>query len=92
MIIDFILKIDNLYFFKYKFIYFNWRLITSQYCIGFAMHKHESTTGIHVFPIPNPPHSTVPEISCSQVILPALGFDTEATYVHSSKFLYRNNL
>ena len=23
-------------FFKYKFIYFNWRLITLQYCIGFA--------------------------------------------------------
>ena len=30
---------------KYKFIYFNWRLITLQYCIGFAMHWHESTTG-----------------------------------------------
>ena len=26
------------YFFKkYKFIYFNWRLITLQYCIGFAV-------------------------------------------------------
>ena len=33
---------DFFYFFKYKFIYFNWRLITLQYCIGFAIHQHES--------------------------------------------------
>ena len=41
-------------FLKNKFIYFNWRLITLQYCIGFAIHHHESATGIHMFLILNP--------------------------------------
>ena len=39
-------------FFKYQFIYFNWRLITLQYCIGFAIHQQESATRV---PHPEPP-------------------------------------
>ena len=42
-------------FFLYKFIYFNWRLIALEYCIGFAIHLHESATGVHMCPILNPP-------------------------------------
>ena len=49
---------------KYKFIYFSWRLITLQYCIGFAIHQHESTTGYtcvpHPEPLSNVPPCTIP--------------------------------
>ena len=37
-----------LFIFKHKFIYFNWSLITFQYCIGFAIHQHESAMGVHI--------------------------------------------
>ena len=34
--------------------------LTLQYCISFAIYENESATGIHVFPILNPPPSSLP--------------------------------
>ena len=65
-------KYNHLAFWYISFIFFpfllkinlfNWRLITLQYCNGFAIHWHESAMDAHVFPILSPPPTLLPNPS-----------------------------
>ena len=47
-------------YFIYLFLFIYFYFLTLQYCIGFAIYQHEFATGIHMFPILNPPPSSLP--------------------------------
>ena len=55
------LQIQLIFFFKFFFFLILFYL-TLQYCIGFALYQNESATGIHVFPILNPPPSPLSSV------------------------------
>ena len=57
----FLTSISSLVFFlSFFLIFFYYFYFTLQYCIGFAIHQYASAMGAHMFPILNPPPSSLP--------------------------------
>ena len=64
-----VLPKDSSFYFLFFFIILFY-FLTLQYCIGFAIYQNESATGIHVFPILNPPPSPYHPSGSSQCTSP----------------------
>ena len=74
-------QVNSLFFFFFKFFNF----LTLQYCIDFTIYQHESATVIYVFPILNPPPSSLP-IPGQFFIFPTGCISSESFCLASSSF------
>ena len=81
----FFFRREGILFYFLLFLNFNWMLITLQYCIDFAIHWHESTTGAHVFPILNPP----PHLPPHTILLGHPNAPAPSTLYHVSNLDWR---
>ena len=79
---DTAIKICILFF---KFIYFNWKIITLWYWDGFVINHHKWITGAHVFPHPELPSHPIP-LGCPRA--PTLRALLHASNLHWSSILH----
>ena len=84
----FIYPLQSLIFFN-ESIYFNWRIISLQYCDFFAIHWHESAMGIHVSTrLPSWSPLQPPSPPYPSALSQSPGFGCPASYIELALVIY----